>query len=194
MNVIDLYNNLNSCILSLKNREIKKNEKLQQCQELYLCAQQNSRYIQNFNSLSDDISARFDTQRFDVQPVLIGFDQVGKVEKKIAEIQYYMQENTKYLKRLFKNQPEHSALSVGNFYSVNFSNSGNAINSLTEIYDELEIAKAEDIERQERIKENWKTAGTVSWTIIKYAAMVVGFIFVIIGGIIKIFASSSKKD
>jgi hypothetical protein len=189
--ITDLYTSLNTSIVELRKCEEIKNARLQECNRYYQCVRQNSPYIEKYHGLSAEIVKNFDRQQFNLAELTTNFAQIGCLDGKLATLQINMND----IQNFISPQAESIALLPDKYYdNLSFSQTNEAIAQIDSILYALGKAKEDAKERRRRRIENWKTAGNVAWTIIKYTAMVVGFVFVVIGGIIKIFASSSKDD
>ena len=189
-NVTDIYSALNAGIVELNEFERIKNSRLAECNGYYQCVQQNKACVDKYQSISVEISNNFDNQQFNLHELQTGFTQIGILDGKLSRLQMSMDDILKFLK------PEDDSianLSYRYCENLGFQHVNEAILNVDRIFYDLQKAKEDAEERRRRRIERWKTAGKIAWTIIKYAAMLVGFIFVIIGAIIKIFASN-KDD
>ena len=190
-NIVDLYTALNTNVVNLNEYEGVKNSRLKECENYYQCVQRHKTYIEKYQSLSAEISENFDRQRFNLHDLQTGFAQIGSLDGKLATLQISMGDIQKFLR---PQSNDIALLPVQYYENLVFRQTNDAISKVDSVFYDLQEAKENAEERRLRRKENWKTAGKVAWTIIKWAGMIIGFVFVIIAGIIKIFASSRDDN
>ena len=189
--VTDLYAMLNANIVNMRESETTKNARLAECTDYYQCVLKNKTFVEKYQSLSIEITENFDKQQFNLKELQGGFAQIGILDGKLAVLRGREKDIRKFLK---ERADGILPLPSKCYQGLAFRGASTAISKVDKIFDDLQKAEKEAEERRCRRIENWKIVGKVVWTIIKYTAMVVGFIFVIIGFFIKVFMSSKDDN
>ena len=152
MEIIKLYINMNSSLIELRDNQKRKKALATNCTDYYNCVQANSRLVEQYKTLSPEISHIFVHQRFDVNTLKQNFEQLEAIDLKIRELQRKMPEIQKYLKTDSANIESVIRQFVNDLY---FDQMDEVEEWIDSVFNELTRRIQERIDRNER----WKSTG-----------------------------------
>ena len=163
MEIINLYVNLNACFIEMQNNQKHQKAQVGRCDDYYNCVQSYSHLVEQYKSLSPEISRNFVSQRFDVNTLSHNFVRLETIDLKIRDLQHKMPEIRKYMIKEATNI-ESVVRQFDN--DLLFERMDEAETWIDSILHELERIKLDRINKSER----WKSAIKA---IFKFAAAVI---------------------
>ena len=98
MEIRKFYIDLSACQIDLQNNQKHQKAQTRLCNEYFNCVQINSELIEQYKSLTTEISRNFVTQEFDADTLAKNFKRLKTIDFKIRDLQNSMPEIRKYLK------------------------------------------------------------------------------------------------